>query len=160
MESTYTKILSNSSDIHFHNNTSLIGDVYINVQSSCNDTCLNNSVIGLQVAHNNPPRELVLYEPATCISDDEVCKKYLLNDMMLGQDIKVNACVVGFFDQPAGVVDFLVSGNDDDYSIDGPKFVSIACNDLEGIRIIGNEISNTTNFSIHITVSSQIFLLH
>ena len=39
--------------------------------------------------------------------------------------------------------------------MDGPKFVFIACNHFEGTTIIGNEVSNTANFSITITLYSN-----
>ena len=64
-----SQILANTSTINFSNNTALVGDdVYMQVQLSCDETCLNNSVVGLQVMYNKLPRRLTLYDPATCVN--------------------------------------------------------------------------------------------
>ena len=158
VEGLYTKISSNSSDIDFYNNTSVLGtDFYVHVAATCDEDCLNKIIIGFNVTHNNPPRKLVFYEPATCIDGNTRASKayYILDGIMLGQDIKLNSCVLGFNDRPASGADFLLIEQDGDHSIDGSKFVSIACNYFEGIRIVGNEINNSTEFSIVITSYSN-----
>jgi len=57
-----SQILANTSTINVSNNTALVGDdVYIQMQVSCDEPCLNNSIVGLQVTYNKPPRRLALY---------------------------------------------------------------------------------------------------
>ena len=151
-ESNKGKILSGSTSLVSYNNTAFIGpDVYINVHGSCNEICFNNSVIGLKVIHNNPPRKLVLYDPAICVDNQITCERYLLKNVMLGQDLKVGACVLGLFDKPADRTDFLVNSSDESYFIDGARFVSVACEAFEDVSVIGKEISHSSNFSMHIT---------
>ncbi|XP_065892877.1 uncharacterized protein [Dysidea avara] len=127
----------------------------MNIQPSCDETCLNSSIVGLNITHNNPPRNLALYNPATCINKTTVvndCKAYLVSNIMLGQNIKINACVLSFYDEPAGNIDFTVSGGSQNHHLDGTQFLPIACKLFEGISVIGKEISNKTNFSM--TISS------
>jgi len=119
-DSNQGKILSETTHLIFDNNTAIIGpDAYINVLGSCNEICFNNSVIGLNVISNNPPHKLILYDPAICVDNQTTCERYLLKNIMLGQDLKVNACVVGLFDQPADRTDFLINSNSKDHFIDG-----------------------------------------
>ena len=89
-------------------NTALVGkDVYMHTQTSCDEMCLNSSIVGLDLTHNNPPLHLALYNPATCINATSYCDACLVNNIMLGQNIKINACVLSYHDKPAGVVDFV-----------------------------------------------------
>jgi len=152
IESTQTKIMSNTVDIDFHNNTSIIGpNFYVHVDAACNETCFNRSIAGFKVTHNNPPRQLILYDPAVCIDVDGItCRTYFVDNIMLGQDIKINACVLGFQNEPARRADFSLHGKDKNHSIDGSKLVSVGCNYVEGMRIIGKEVLNAMNFSISI----------
>ena len=150
--------VSNTTDIDLQNNTALVGpDAYIDVPGSCDEYCFGNSIAGLKVTHNNPPRKLAFYDPATCIDDDnKTCKTYYISNVMLGQDITIDACVLGFNDQTAGSVDFVVSSKDQEYKIDG-RFVSVACKEFQGVGVTGKRISNRTNFTMTIAsyVSSQ-----
>ncbi|XP_065895993.1 probable outer membrane protein pmp20 [Dysidea avara] len=152
----HSKILSYITAIDFANNTAFTGqDIYMNIQPSCDETCLNSCIVGLNITHNNPPRNLALYNPATCINKTTVvndCKAYLVSNIMLGQNIKINACVLSFYDEPAGNIDFTVSGGSQNHHLDGTQFLPIACKLFEGISVIGKEISNKTNFSM--TISS------
>ena len=149
IESNQSKISSKFADIKFDNNTALVGDdVYIHVQPSCNEACLNNSIVGLNVTHNYPPHCIALYSPAICVDTTTVtskCQNYFVSNIMLGQNIKINACVLSFYDQPAGGVDFVVSGGSKQYFLEATRFVPIACQLFEGI------ISDKKNFSMTIT---------
>ncbi|XP_065914553.1 putative leucine-rich repeat-containing protein DDB_G0281931 [Dysidea avara] len=108
-QTNQSNILSNTTSVEFSSNTALVGDdVYMHIQASCDEMCLNNSIVGLNVTHNNPPRHLVLYNPATCINTTNTtnhCDTYFVDN---GQNIKINACVLSFRDQPAGGVDFVL----------------------------------------------------
>ena len=156
---TLQSTVYNTMNINFHNNSAFIGPgTYINALASCDENCLSNSIAGLKVTHNNPPKKLAFYDPATCIDDDnKTCKTYYISNVMLGQDIKIDACVLGFNDQPAGGVDFVISGKDQDYKTDGSKFVSVACKAFHGVTVTGKRITKRTNFTMSITsyVSSQ-----
>ena len=155
IENNQSKISSKFADIKFDNNTALVGDdVYMHIQPSCNEACLNNSIVGLNVTHNYPPHHLALYNPTTCadtINSSRKCQNYFVSNIMLGQNIKINACVLSFHDQPAGGVDFVVSGGSEQYFLEATRFVPIACQLFEGISIIGEKISNKKNFSMTIT---------
>ncbi|XP_065914541.1 probable outer membrane protein pmp20 [Dysidea avara] len=150
-----SKILSNTTGVEFSSNTALVGDdVYVHIQASCDEMCLNNSIVGLNVTHNNPPRHLALYNPATCITTTNTtnnCNTYFVDNIMLGQNIKINACVLSFHDQPARGVDFVVSGENHNHNLGGTQFVPIACNLFEGVSVTGKETSDITNFTMMIT---------
>ena len=150
--STVTEVFSHTTDVLFHNNTALLGpDVYMHIQRSCDNTCLNNSIVGLNVTHNYPPRKIVLYDPAICISGNQTkCEIYFVKNVMLGQDIEIGACVLSLSDEPADGTDFVVTGSSQNHSIEGPRLVSISCKAFEGISIVGNEVSNLTNFSLSV----------
>ena len=103
------------------------------------------------MTHNHPPCHLALYNPATCVNPTDTqnyCDTYFVNNIILGQNIKINACVLSFYDQPAGGV---VVGESRHQELDGTRFVPIACMLFEGISVIGKEISDKTNFSMTIT---------
>ena len=149
-----SKILSNTSSVNFNINTAFVGeDVYMHIEASCDETCLN-SIVGLNVTHYYPPRNLALYKPATCINTTNTfnnCQSYFISNLMLGQTIKINACVLSFYDQPAGGVDFVVTGESQHHKLDGTRFVPIACTLFEGISVVGKKVSDETNFSMSIT---------
>ena len=155
IENNQSKISSNFADIKFDNNTALVGDdVYMHIQPSCNEACLNNSIVGLNVTHNYPPHHFALYNPTTCadtINSSRKCQNYFVSNIMLGQNIKINACVLSFYDQPAGGVDFVISGRSEQYFLEATQFVPIACQLFEGISIIGKKISNKKKISMTIT---------
>ena len=45
ISNTQSKIVINTTDIEFNNNTALIGsDVYMDIPTSCDDICLNNNI--------------------------------------------------------------------------------------------------------------------
>jgi len=150
-----SKISSNMVNINFDDNSAIIGDdVYVHIQPSCSEECLNNSIVELNVTHNYPPHHLAMYNPAICVDATNMpskCQTYFVSNIMLGQNIKINACVLSFYDKPAGGVDFVVSGASGQHFLEETRFVPIACQLFEGISIIGKQISDKTNFSMTIT---------
>ncbi|XP_065896052.1 probable outer membrane protein pmp20 [Dysidea avara] len=150
-----SKILSITNGVDFSNNTGLVGDdVYLHIQASCDETCLNSSIEGLKVTHNYPPRHLALYNPSTCINDNNASstfQSYFISNIMLGQNIKINACVLSFYNQPASGVNFGITGESPHHKLDSTRFVPIACNLFEGISVVGKKITDKTNFSMTIT---------
>ena len=84
-----------------------------------------------------PPSKLVLGDPAVCTDDDNIttCGTYNVNNIMLGQEITINACVLDYYDQPPGETQFKVDSNDEDHYINGSNSVLIACDGLRGISV-------------------------
>ena len=158
-------IALNPTGINFTDNVALIGDaVYIDIQGSCNDTCLNNSIVGIdkKTLENGslaghiytPPSKLVLDDPAVCIDYDNVtdCGRYFVNDIMLGQEIITDACVLDYYDQPARGAQFAVSDSGKVHHIEGPNFVSVSCDVFQGISVFGEKVLNMTNMSVTLTL--------
>ena len=160
-----SKLRLNTTGITFTNNRALIGDsVYVDIPTSCGEACLNQTIVGVNketleygsLAGNiyTPPSKLVLGDPAVCIDDDNVvnCGKYYVNNIMLGQEIIVDACVRDYYDQRAVETQFMVDSNDKNHTINGTNSVLISCdNGLQGINITGSKISDITNFTMNLT---------
>ena len=135
----------NSSDISFHNNMAgtAQNSLYINVLKTVNNTLSfqDLSVITkTNFAIATSPSTLTLYNSGSCINNSIAqCSTYYMNNIMLGQEIKFNACVLDYCGQPTNAVEFLVTGMDHpDYSILGSKYKSISCNHtIQGLSIVG-----------------------
>ena len=159
------KLRLNTTGITFTNNRALIGDsVYLDIPTSCDEACLNRTIVGVnkETLENGslagkihtPPSKLVLHHPAVCIDDDDVtnCGTYYVNNIMLSQELLIDACVLNYYDQPAVETQFMVDSNNDDHTINGPNSVLISCdNGLQGISVTGSKISDITNFTINLT---------
>ena len=94
---------------------------------------------------HTPPSELVLGDPAVCIDDDNVtnCGTYYVNNIMLGQEIIIDACVRDYYNQPTVETQFVVDSNDENHFINGSNSVLISCtNGLQGICITGSKFSD------------------
>ena len=155
----------NTTGITFTNNRALIGDsVYLDIPASCDEACLNRTIVGVNketlqngsLARNiySLPSKLVLGDPAVCIDDDNVgnCGTYYINNIMLGQEIIIDACVLDYYDQPAVETQFMVNSNDEDHTIYGKNRVLLSCDyGLQGISVTGSKISGMTNFTMHLT---------
>ena len=160
-----SKLRLNTTGITFTNNRALIGDsVYLDIPTSCDEACLNRTIVGVnkETLENGPlaghiytpPSKLVLGDPAVCIDDDNVtnCGKYYINNIMLGQEIIIDACVWDYYEQPAVETQFMLDSNDEDHTINGTNSVLISCdNRLQGINITGSKISDITNFTMNLT---------
>jgi len=150
----------NNSILSFKGNIAKISgnSVYKDVAKLCNGSCLNNRIEGI----NNkiiatPPNELMLYNPAICIDNDNDthCNNYYVQDIMLGREIVISACVLDYYNQSINSTQFLVQSEmNQSYFITGPKQILISCDKFQGISIMGNQIlSTSTNFSITITLN-------
>ena len=150
----------NSSNIHFKDNTAgtVQKSVYINVLSLCDAGCLFRSVNILNKKDfpvATSPSKLILHNAKCINSNDTSCDTYYINNIMLGQEIIFDACVLDYYDQQTKATEFLLTGYDhQDYNISGPKYISVLCNHTtEGLRIIGNQSSsNSYNYSILISL--------
>ena len=162
-----TATMVNNSDIDFKNNFARIlgSSVYEDVAELCNSSCLYNRITGLNnTLIATPPYELKFDDPATCIDDDidndTQCKKYYLQNIMLGREIALPVCVLDYYNQPADSIYFLLHEThpNNSYSVNGAKNVLISCDMLDGISIVGNQsLSKSTNFSITITLNTALY---
>ena len=169
----YSKITQNTkyfniSEINYNDNRARVAGnlLYIDVPKSCNASCLTDSTKGISddiLWHSlsyktiaTSPSTLKLQYPAKCISNDSVgCEKYYIDNIMLGQEITIPACLLDYYNRPAEATQFKIIGEDNqNYFIHGPHYSSISCNhSIEGISIIRNKtISNSSlNYSISFT---------
>ena len=153
-----SKIIFNSKHISFNCNSDLIGsDVYVDLPTSCDEMCLNDSVIinkGPGGSIGTSPRKLLFNgSEVACVNNDNnsSCQAYLTQNIMLGQEIIISAHVLDFYNQPAGPTQFILSSENQDHEIIGPDNVLISNALFEGVSIIGERISEETNYSINIT---------
>ena len=150
----------NSCGIHFKDNTTLKTiheSIYIKVPKSCNSSCLFR---GVHVADKRyfqiatSPHKLILYNPAKCINGNSTdCDAYYISNVMLGEKITFDACVLDYYDQPTKATQFLIKGmNHKDYNISGSDYITISCNHTtQGITLIGNlHLNNSYNYSLTI----------
>ena len=162
-----TATMVNNSDIDFKNNFARIlgSSVYQDVAELCNSSCLYNRITGLNnTLIATPPYDLKFDDPATCIDNnidnDTQCKKYYVQNIMLGKEIAIPVCVLDYYNQMADSIYFLLHKTypNNSYSIEGAKNVLISCDMLEGISIVGNQsLSKSTNFSITITLNTALY---
>ncbi|XP_065895657.1 uncharacterized protein [Dysidea avara] len=157
-KSTKNKITFSTTDIVFDDNTDLTGsDIYVDMPTSCDEMCFNNSVINKGYNQfggviKTSPRKLEFNDSAvTCIDNDTNCQTYLTRNIMLGQEIMINACVRDYFNQTAEPTQFVLSSEDQNHNITGPDNVLISCALLEGVSIMGEKILDVTNYSINVT---------
>ena len=157
-KSTESKITFNTTNITFHNNTDLTGsDVYVDVPTSCDEMCFNNSIIikGHSQVIKTSPRKLEFNDTAAvaCIDNDNdtTCKTYLTRNIMLGQEITINACLWDYYNQPAGSTKFVLSSEDQDHHIIGSNKVLLSCTPFDGVSIMGNRVMEATNYTMNIT---------
>ena len=149
---------SNKSSINFTNNFARIvgNSVYQDVADLCNRSCLTDRVVGISTEFiTTPPNELQFYDLAICIDNDNDtrCNSYYVQNIMLGSDIVITACVLDHYNHPVQSTQFSVqSDNNSNYNISGPKQVLIGCNNtFEGISITSNQVlSKSTNFSFSV----------
>ena len=149
-----------SSNIHFKDNTPLgttQKSIYIKVPKSCDSSCLFHGVnipdkSYLQITTS--PHKLILYNPAKCINGNSTdCDAYYISNVMLGEKITFDTCVLDYYDQPTKATQFLIKGmNHEDYNISGSDYITISCNHTtQGITLIGNLHSNNSyNYSLTI----------
>ena len=156
----YSSLNFNVSDIHFTDNRAGTrnNSVYINVLKSCNINCLVDNTKGVNEKHipvATSPSKLILYSPARCINGTETeCSTYFMNNIMLGQEITLNGCILDYYNQPAETAQFSVTGMDQGFKISSANYISISCNHTtQGITVIGDlNKNNTYNYSMKISL--------
>ena len=173
----YTEITPNTkyfniSEIHIigDNTATVAGSLlYIDVSESCNSSCLNARMLGINngtLSHDLPekrvstsPGMLKLYDPAKCIRNDSVtCEKYYIENIMLGQELTINPCLLDYYNSPAEVTQFRIAGDENyqNYFVQGSEYTSISCDHtIEGIIVIGNIINSSLSFNYSVLFTSN-----
>ena len=157
----------NVTNIHFDNNHARTAgsSVFINVPTLCNSSCLHNSILGVSKGNElskhitTSPRKLELYKPAECIDNSDTgCYSYFAKNVMLGQEILIDACMYDYYDRPTGTEEFLVSSADgQDYYIPGSQYILVSCNHtFQGISIIGNKTTPVLPFNYSMTIALYV----
>ena len=158
-----SSVMVNSSDknsVTFTNNIARIvgNSIYQDVADLCSRSCLTDRVVGISTEFiATPPNELKFYDPAICIDDDNdtQCYSYYVQDIMLGSDIVIPACVFDHYNHSVESTQFLVQNeSNSSYDIIGSREVLIGCNTFEGISILGDQVlSKSTNLSVDINLN-------
>ena len=175
----YTKSTNNANYFNINeivsndNRARVAGNLlYFDVPKSYNVGCLtdnstvriSNNIIGHSQSEQliaTSPSTLILHYPAKCISNDSVgCEKYYIENIMLGQEIAIPACLLDYCNRPAEATQFRTIGNDhQNYSIYGSPYTSVSCNhSIEGISIIGNEAISGSSLNYSMLFTSHISL--
>ena len=145
----------NTNCLNFTDNiANFVGDsVYQNVPQLCNKSCINDKVVGIdKKLIATPPNELRFSYPAICIDKDSTqCNYYYIQNIMIGTEIVIPACVYNYYNHSVNNLQFLLQSEiHRNYFIRGPKQILISYDALEGISIMGNQsLTKSTNFSIN-----------
>ena len=156
-----TSINFDGPNIYFNDNYAgtIQRAVYIHVPKSYNSSHVMDSVNIFNrkyIPLETSPNKLILYNPVGCINGkDTDCHTYYINNIMLGQEIIFDACLLDYYDQPTNAAQFSIVGmNHQDYNISGSKYITISCNHTtRQISIVGNLHSNNSyNYSVIISL--------
>ena len=146
--------------IKFEDNiANILGDSLYQKIELCKNNCLIDRVVGISNEFiATPPNELKFDDPAVCIDNDNdtQCNCYYVQNIMLGTEIVIPACVLDYYNHSVDSTQFLLQNEiHTNYYISGPKQVLISCDALEGISIVGNKsLSKSMNFTIKITLNT------
>ena len=149
---------SKNTAVHFTSNIAkLLGNsVYQEAKELCNSNDTINRAIGISSDFiATPPSELKFYHPALCIDEDNdsKCNQYYLQNVMLGEEIKIPACVLDYcgYNHTDHSTQFLVQSEQHSiYNYNGPNQVLISCDQYERVNITGNQsLSKSINFTIN-----------
>ena len=103
------------------------------------------------------PQSLRLYFPAHLANQSDF-STYYINDIMLGQNIIIPACVLDQHEMPGGPVQFtvqLLENNNLNYTIQGNTLISVNCDTLQGINnLLITGRSSIENSTITIQLNS------
>ena len=158
--------------IYSNNSASVAGStIYYNVPSSMSvenssnpnsifyipkDHCIMNSSSSLRRLATQP-NTLALKAPATCLDDN--CTSYLLSDIALGQEIRVDAEILGYNNESAEATVFFIACVENCSNIEIIGTVPVLINDqLRDIYVIGSIGAST--MSIKLQLSSDTITLN
>ena len=134
-------------------------EVYQDVADSCNSSCLNNTIFGINnELIDTPPYQLQFYNPAVCIDNDtdSQCSNYYIHNVMLGREVILPACVLDYYNNEINdSTQFLVEDKiHQNYTIVGPTKVLISCDAFRGLSITSYEVLTTSkNYSVNISLN-------
>ena len=159
-----TSHMVNHSDkdcLSFSNNIAQFkgNEVYQDVADSCNSSCLNNTIFGINnELIDTPPYQLQFYDPAVCIDNDtdSQCSNYYIHNVMLGREIMLPACVLDYYNNEINdSTQFLLEDKiHQNYTIVGPTKILISCNTFRGLSITSYEVLTTSkNYSVNISLN-------
>ena len=151
---------SNKNCINFTDNiANVLGDsLYQNIPQLCDSSSHNNNVIDIRNEFiATPPKELVFYQPAICVDKDGMqCNVYHIQNIMLGTEIIIPACVFDYYNHSVDSTQFLLQNEiHPNHNINGSNQVLISCDAFKGISIMGNQsLAKAINFSIDISLNT------
>ena len=158
-DATFSTLVFNNHEgsIDFINNIATIAgkSVYLDLSRLCNKSCLNTRrIIGIKNASKQfiatPPNKLQFYNPAVCIDDEKTeCDSYYVDQVILGQEINIPACVFDYYKQPADATQVLLHNTSyQNNTFSGSTQILLSCDiPLQGISIIGNKsLSESLNY--------------
>ena len=161
----------NISKINFSGNTANAAGnlLYIDVPKSCDANCLTDRTVGVSngTIHDSlvekkiatSPSTLKLQHPAKCIDNDTTeCENYYIDNIMLGQEVTIDACVLDYYNNPAEVTQFQIIGEDhENYIVQGSEYTSISCNHtIEGLSIVGNKSISDLSLNYSVLFTSML----
>ena len=156
----------NTTDIIFNKNNARFGGnpIFVKVPKLWNTSQLQSNVVGSNKNNSKflttSPNNLILHSPTKPIDDINGVRSYYMQNIMLGQEIVIDACVLDYFNQTGNVVPFLISTDNctdingcQDYYLDGQNMISISCTKFQDISLIGKKIlpNRAKNYSIALT---------
>ena len=151
---------SDNTSVYFINNTAkLLGNaVFQEATWLCNSSCKINRTSGISNKFiATPPSELKFYHPAKYIDegDDTQCKQYYVQNVMLGKEIAIPACVLDYYNHTVHSAQFKVQNEKHPiYNYSGPNQVLISCDQYERVNITGNQrLLKSINFTINFTLN-------
>ena len=160
-DTTHSSLVINKNMVFRNNIAKFAGKaIYFDSTMFCNRSCLNSRIItGIKNESDNfiatPPSTLVISDPAVCIDEDTdmECNKYLLRNVMLGEEINVPARVSDYFNHSTYQVRFLLHYVIyQNYSLRGITEFLQSLGSISGITIKGNKsLTKPLNYSINIT---------
>ena len=133
-----SKLKFYTKEISFASNTALIGaDVYIDIPTSCDETCLNNSIIGINkrtllnnklANHITTPSGKLEFYDIECVDNQTNMSWniYMMKNVILGQVMTTEARIRDYYDGPADTTQFTVSGDNGYYKINR-SHVLVSC---------------------------------
>ena len=151
---------SDNTSVYFINSTAKLlgGSVYQEATWLCNSSCEIKWTLGISSESiATPPNELKFFHPAICINEENnmQCKQYYVQNVMLGKEIAIPACVLDYYNHTVHSTQFIVQSEKHPiYNNNGPNQVLISCNQSEIVNITGNQsLSKPINFTINFTLN-------
>jgi len=165
--------------IKFSENIASVGGdtVYFSVQQSCDENFQSISNITQHLfakQMTTSPKQLQLNPPAYLVSYTNIQEliglvnstnpTYLVPNIMLGQEITVPSCLVDYNGEPAAAAQFIIFhliDNNEQYSINGSRSLSIGCQPFQGInnlQVTGDPSYHTShNYHFKIIDRNEVY---